>query len=233
MDPLNLVLLAVAVFVIWRLYGVLGTRTGSERPPFDPFAGRTTPPEATQPAGPRSLPQAGEEAATPAEAEEREPVWKGFAAEGSPLGLALVAIANADKGFAPKPFLDGAKLAYEMIVEAFAKGDKAALKPLLNRDVYDGFAGEIDGRAARGDTMATNFIGFQKADIVAAELAGTRAGITVKFLAEMITTTSNKAGDLIDGDPKVVREVTDIWTFERDVYARDPNWRLSSTEEPA
>jgi predicted lipid-binding transport protein (Tim44 family) len=233
MDPLNLVLLAVAVFIIWRLYGVMGSRTGTERPPFDPFGTRTGPAEAPQTTGPRSLPRGDEDAAPAAPLEEREPAWKGFATEGSPLGLGLDAIAKADTAFSAKQFLDGARLAYEMIIEAFAKGDKAALKPLLNRDVYDGFAGDIDARSARGDVMATSFVGFQKVELTNAELAGSRASLTVKFSAEMITTTTDKSGELIDGDAKKVREVTDVWTFERDVSSKDPNWRLSSTEEPA
>ncbi len=233
MDPLNLVLLAVAVFIIWRLYGVMGSRTGTERPPFDPFGTKTGPAETPQTTGPRSLPRGEENAAAAPPPEEREPAWKGFAAEGSPLGLGLEAIAKADPAFSAKQFLDGARLAYEMIIEAFAKGDKAALKPLLNRDVYDGFASDIDARTARGDVMATDFVGFQKVELLNAELSGSRASLTVKFAAEMITTTSNKAGELIDGDAKKVREVTDIWTFERDVSAKDPNWRLSSTEETA
>lgn len=233
MDPLNLVIMAIAVFLIWRLYGVLGTRNGSERPPFDPFGSRTGQAELPPGTAPRSQTRGEEEAAPQPAEEEREPAWKGFASEGSPLGLALVAISQADRTFTPKAFLEGAKLAYEMIVEAFAKGDKAALKPLLNRDVYDGFAKEIDGRVARGESMNTRFVGFQKAELLAAELAGNRAAVTIRFLAEMITTTTSKTGELLDGDPKKVREVTDIWTFERDVTARDPNWRLSSTEEPA
>jgi predicted lipid-binding transport protein (Tim44 family) len=233
MDPLNLIILAIAVFVIWRLYGVLGTRNGNERPPFDPFGSRTGQAEAPTATVPRSLPRGDEEAAAQPAEEQREPAWKGFASEGSPLGLALVSISQADRNFSPKAFLEGAKLAYEMIVEAFAKGDKVALKPLLNRDVYDGFAKEVDNRAARGDVMNTGFVGFQKAELLAAELTGNRAAITVRLLAEMITTTTSKTGELLDGDPKKVREVTDIWTFERDVTAKDPNWRLSSTEEPA
>lgn len=233
MDPLNLVLLAVAVFIIWRLYGVMGSRTGTERPPFDPFGTKSGPAETPQTTGPRSLPRGEEDAAAAPPPEEREPAWKGFAAEGSPLGLGLETISKADPAFSAKQFIDGARLAYEMIIEAFAKGDKAALKPLLNRDVYDGFAGDIDARTARGDVMATDFVGFQKVELLNAELSGGRASLTVKFSAEMITTTSNKAGELIDGDAKKVREVTDIWTFERDVSAKDPNWRLSSTEETA
>lgn len=233
MDPLNLIIMAIAVFVIWRLYGVLGTRNGSERPPFDPFGGRAGQAEAPPSTAPRSLPRDDEEtAATPA-VEEREPAWKGFASEGSPLGLGLVSISQADRNFTPKAFLDGAKLAYELIVESFAKGDKVALKPLLTRDVFDGFAKEIDGRAARGEVMNTGFVGFQKAELLAAELVGNRAAVTIRFLAEMITTTTGKSGEMLDGDPKKVREVNDIWTFERDVTAKDPNWRLSSTEEPA
>ena len=235
LDPLNLLFLAIAAFIIWRLYSVLGTRTGNEKAPFDPFAAKrardVAPPIAATekrtaaPADIASAEKTAEDAAVP--------VWKGFAAEGSPVAEVLERLAKSDRNFSPKSFLDGAKLAYEMIIEAFAKGDRAALKPLLTRDVFDGFSQEIDTRNGAGQKLETQFVGISRAEISAAELTGTRASITVKLVSQMISATLSRAGDVIDGNPKEVREITDVWTFERDVGSRDPNWKLAATEDAA
>jgi predicted lipid-binding transport protein (Tim44 family) len=230
-DPLNLLLLAAAVFIFWRLYAVLGARTGSERPPFDPFSEKPAKPLA--PPREASLSQPEEtKPKTPEPVELPTPVWKGFAAEGSSIAAALESLVKADGSFAPKGFLAGAKLAYEMIIEAYARGDKAALKPLLNRDVFDGFSRAIDARNAEGQKLQTRFVGISKTEITGAEVTGNRAALTVTFVSEMISASVDKSGKVIDGDPNEVREVTDVWTFERDVSSRDPNWRLVATEDP-
>ncbi len=133
----------------------------------------------------------------------------------------------------PKEFLEGAKLAYEMIVEAFAKGDKPALKNLLSKEVFDGFAKAIDSRSQAGEKLDFQFVGFEKVDFTSVALAGKRASIVVKFASQMISATYDKAGALIDGNPREVRDITDIWTFERDVAQKDPNWRVVATETQA
>jgi predicted lipid-binding transport protein (Tim44 family) len=161
------------------------------------------------------------------------PVWKGFAEDGSPLAAALDRMAENDPSFTPRSFVDGAKLAYEMIIEAFAKGDKPALKSLLSRDVFDGFASAIDSRLALGQRVESRFVGIDKAKIQQASLNGRKATITMEFVSELISATYDEAGEVIDGDPKEIRQVTDVWTFERDVGSRDPNWKLVATEAPA
>jgi predicted lipid-binding transport protein (Tim44 family) len=161
------------------------------------------------------------------------PVWIGYAEEGSSLAEGIERIAAADREFTPASFLSGAKLAYEMVVTAFAQGDKPTLKNLLSREVYDGFAGAIDNREKAGEKLDSRFVGIDKADLVSAELTGRRALVTVKFVSELISATTNRAGDVIEGDPKQIREITDVWTFERDVGSRDPNWKLVATESPA
>lgn len=236
-DPLNLVLAAIALMVVWRLRSVLGQRTGTERPPSDPYA----PPPRSNGSAPvetgsgkvLEFPSSKEELAKKADAEPKAPVWTGFAAAASPLAAGFEKLVQADPAFSPKEFLEGAKLAYEMIVEAFAKGDKPALKNLLSKEVFDGFSKAIDSRSQAGEKLDFQFVGFEKVDYMSVALSGKRANIVVKFASQMISATHDKAGALIDGNPKEVRDITDIWTFERDVAQKDPNWRVVATETQA
>jgi predicted lipid-binding transport protein (Tim44 family) len=236
-DPLNLVLAAVALMVVWRLRSVLGQRTGTERPPIDPYAPPSRPngsaPVETGSGKILEFPSSKEESAKKVDAEPKAPVWTGFAAPASPLAVGFEKLAKADPGFSPKEFLEGAKLAYEMIVEAFAKGDKPALKNLLSKEVFDGFSKAIDSRSQAGEKLDFQFVGFEKVDFTSVTLSGKRASIVVKFASQMISATHDKAGALIDGNPKEVRDITDIWTFERDVAQKDPNWRVVATETQA
>ena len=228
-DPLNLLLLAVALVVFLRLRSVLGRRTGNEKPPFDPYAARRGADPKTGPEAAGKVIQLPRGSSDAAEEATREPVWTGYADEGSGLAQGLEKIATSDSGFSPKAFLDGARAAYEMIVTAFAQGDKDALKPLLARDVYEGFASAIESREKDGRKMESRFVGIDKAILTAADLLGKRATVTVKFVSQLISATLDQAGLVIDGDLKEIREVTDVWTFERDVTSRDPNWKLAAT----
>jgi predicted lipid-binding transport protein (Tim44 family) len=235
-DPLNLLILAIAVVIFLRLRSVLGKRTGNERPPFDPYAGR--PAEARTPAEEASgnvvtLPQAKRTSAKePVEPAPAKPIWQGVAEEGSPLARGLEKLAASDSQFSITVFLEGAKVAYEMIVSAFAQGDKAALKNLLSREVFDSFTRAIEQRDKAGETLEQKFVGIDKADLVAADVRGRKASLTVRFVSELISATRSNTGDVIEGDPKEIREITDMWTFERDVGSRDPNWKLVATEAP-
>jgi predicted lipid-binding transport protein (Tim44 family) len=235
-DPLNLLLLAVALVVFWRLRSVLGTRTGNERPPIEPFG--TKPADARKPGeAPGTVirfPQNDDgEPRRGLEPEPAEPVWKGYAEPGSDLAAVLEQMAESDTAFTPRSFVDGAKMAYEMVIEGFAQGDKKTLKNLLSRDVFDGFAAAIDARESSGQRVESRFVGIDKATIKAASLVGSKASITMQFVSELISATYAKSGELVDGDPKEIREVTDVWTFERDVTSRDPNWKLAATQAPA
>jgi len=234
-DPFNLLLIGIALVIFWRLRSVLGSRTGNERPPFDPYAAtrRTEAAPEKAPGTVLRFPQEQPVEPVSSTAEPPLPVWAGYAQEGSPLADAITKLSEADPNFTPKSFIDGAKLAYEMIVDAFAKGDKAALKDLLSKDVYDGFVTAIDARAAAGQTVDSRFVGIDKADLKEVELEGKRAWVTMKFVSEIISVTRAKDGSIIDGDPKDIREITDVWTFERDITSRDPNWKLSATEAGA
>ncbi len=231
-DPFNLVLLGIALVVFWRLRSVLGSRTGNERPPLDPYAPARKPDVASEKAPGTVLRFPKDQTAEPAGAgvEPPLPVWMGYAPEGSTLALAIARLAEADSNFTPKSFIDGAKLAYEMIVEGFARGDKAALKELLSKDVSDSFATVIDARAAAGQTVESRFVGIDKAELMAIDLAGKRASVTMKFVSEIISVTRAKDDSVVEGDPKEIREITDVWTFERDISSRDPNWKLAATQ---
>src|SRR5262249_55876581 len=150
--------------------------------------------------------------------------------EGSSLSDALKAVVAADKTFDPDQFLAGARAAYEMILTAFAEGDRRALRQLLSREVYDGFVAAISDREKKEQTIDFTFVGIDKAEITDAALKGGTAQITVRFLSHLISATKDKAGAVVEGDPTHVADVTDLWTFARDTTSRDPNWKLVATE---
>lgn len=220
--------LVVAIAIFVQLRNVLGRRTGSERPPFDPYtAGRTKADDAPAKSdNVVSLPGRKKGA-------EQEDAYKAidaFAKPDTELNKGLRAIKDADPSFEPRGFVDGAKMAYEMIVIAYADGDRKTLKNLLSREVYDGFVNAIGEREQRAEKIQSSFVGIDKADIVSAEMKGSEAHITLRVVSELISATRNKAGEVIDGDPETVAEVKDVWTFSRDTRTRDPNWKLVATE---
>lgn len=240
-DIYTLIFLVLAVVIFWKLRGVLGQRTGSERPPFDPFTRKSANDAGGKPLDARPvevrqgdkvipMPRRDGVDAPAATVDVVADRISPYAPEGSPLATALAAIMAADRNFDPKQFLDGARTAYEMIVTAFAEGDRKALKPLLGREVYDGFAGAITEREQRGETVEFNFVGIDKAELVDAAMKGKSAQVTARFVSKLVSATRNKAGEVVDGDPVVVADVTDIWTFARDTSSRDPNWLLVATE---
>ena len=226
-DIYNLIFLVIAVAILLRLRSVLGRRTGNERPPFDPVNTREAPmPVPADTAEPPPIdPEAAERAA---EANARR-IAK-VAPAGTALNEGLMAIVAADPGFDPDGFLKGGRVAYEMIVGAFAAGDRKTLKPLLSKDVYDSFAAVISERESRGERIESTFVGIEKIEILDAGLKGPAAFVTVKVHCQFITVTRDKAGAVIDGDPAKIVEVVDVWTFSRDTTSRDPNWKLVATE---
>jgi predicted lipid-binding transport protein (Tim44 family) len=220
-----LLLLAVAAFLFLRLRGVLGKRTGNERPRPNPYA------ERGNQSGERDdrvipLPDSGgqNEVRRPA-AVDAEP----YAPADSPLGKGIAEIQEADPSFDPHAFLEGAKAAFEAIVGAFAAGDTKELKALLSPSVYTYFANAIEARKEAGETLETTVIGFDKAEIAEAGVQDKEAQVTVEFVTEQINLTKNADGAIIDGEPHTVSKVTDIWTFARDTRSRDPNWLLVET----
>jgi predicted lipid-binding transport protein (Tim44 family) len=229
-DTWTIILLAVAVAIFLKLRSVLGQRTGRERPPYDPYSARDAMRGATND-NVVTLPGRGPESAQKqADAAESPDRWKGITEPGTALAVGLDAIAGEDKTFDAKHFVAGARAAYEMIVLAYAEGDRRSLKNLLSREVYDGFEAAIRDRETKGETVETRFVAIDKSDITAAELRGRTAHVTVRFVSQLISVTRDKSSNVIDGNPEKVTDVTDVWTFARDLSSRDPNWKLVATE---
>lgn len=229
-DIYTIIFLALAVFIFLRLRSVLGQRTGRERPPYDPYSARDAVRGAT---GDKvvALPgRSAETAVQPTPTIEPSERWKDIAAPGSAVANGLSAIAAEDPAFDAKHFIAGARAAYEMIVTAYAEGDRRILKNLLSREVYDGFESVIREREERKETAETRFVSIDTAEITAAELRGRTAQITVRFVCQLVSVTRDRSGEVIDGNPDKVTEVTDIWTFARELSSRDPNWKLVATE---
>jgi predicted lipid-binding transport protein (Tim44 family) len=233
-DITTIIVLAIAVLIFLKLRSVLGQRTGRERPPYDPYSVRRS-------AGDKVVALPGRTVDTPAPTESVRPVeatesgasadqWKGIAQPGTALASALDAIVADDRSFDPKHFIAGARAAYEMIVTAYAEGDRRTLKNLLSKDVADGFEAVIRERETRGETAESRFVSIDATDITAAELRGRTAQVTVRFRSHLVTVTRDRSGNVVDGNPDVVTEVTDVWTFARDLSSRDPNWKLVATE---
>jgi len=218
---LDIILLAmVAAFVFLRLRSVLGRRTGHER-----RRGDVVGTGASQ--GDNKVVQLPERnKADAAEAnQEAAKVW----ADDSPAGAGLTRIKIADPSFEPGPFIEGARAAYEMIIAAYANGDRDSLRSLLADDVYDSFAGAIEAREQQGQTQESTIVSQDDAEIVAAELNDRIAEVSVKFTSQMSSAMRDDQGDLLPGQSTVPREVTDVWTFGRDTASRDPNWLLIET----
>jgi len=213
---LDILLFAVVAGVIlFRLYTVLGRRTGNERPPQESYR------------------LSGADAAPPKDNVVPLPVAAraGQTADklADPVARGRLDIKLADRGFETDHFVAGARSAYEMIVTAFARGDRAQLKPLLSDEVFAAFSQVITGREQRKETVAFTFVGFKDVKIVHAGMKGRTAEITLAFGSQFISQTTNASEAVIEGDSKSVRDVTDVWTFSRDTRARDPNWTLVAT----
>ena len=209
--PIDLVLFGmIAAFLVLRLRSILGRRTGFERPPQAP------------PRGPVEAPGVvieGRAEPVPATPPRAVPDPAG------PLGQALARMRSVDRGFDPARFLDGADKAFRMIVAAFAQGDRNTLKSLLSEETYRGFDQAIAAREAAGHQQVSEVRGMQDVTIEEANLRGSVADVTVKFVSDQVSLTRDAAGNVVMGTDAVT-EITDLWTFERDLATQDPTWRL-------
>jgi len=213
---------AIAAFLVLRLRSVLGRRSGNDQgSKYNPFRKRGA--EEADEDKVIALPDRG------AKAEPQGTGKSSEGAEGSPLEQALTQIQLADRNFEPESFVGGAKVAFEMVVAAFAGGDTKILRPLLSNDVFEDFSGAIKSRADNNETLESTLVSISEAEIIEAELQDKTAFITVKFVSEQINVTRNAEGEVVDGDPGEVTTVTDIWTFARNTQSRDPNWTLVAT----
>ena len=237
-DMTTIVFALLAAFVVWKLRSVLGTRNGAEKPPSNPFASRAPGrflrarrgDADSGDSGNRVIPLPGAAESPVAIAPAKDDRWKPNAEPGSKAWGGLDAIAAADPAFAIKPFAEGAKSAYEMIVTAFAEGNREVLRNLLSPEVFESFAAALAERERRGEKVTTTFVSIDKAVVDDAGLNGRTAEIKIHFTAQMITATRDQAGTVIDGSPDKVVQIDDIWTFARDTRSRDPNWKLAATE---
>ena len=215
--PIDILLFGmVAAFLVLRLRGILGRKTGFERPP----QGEAGPDGAAAPGlvRPAVVSLEKTEAAAPARA---------LPDPGSTAGQALARMRGVDPQFDPQHFLAGAEGAFGMIVTAYAAGDRVALRPLLSDDIYAAFEGAITGRETAGETQRSEIRSIETVAVEEAMLTGTQAAITVRFVSDQIAETLDKAGKPVAGTDAVT-ELVDLWTFERDLSQPDPAWRLSA-----
>ncbi len=223
--PVDLILYAmVAAFLVLRLRSVLGRRTGYERPaqPDRAAAGY-------DPRGPRPPQAEGEHPPEPGPAPAAAGSGRRVVPDPrTPAGQALARIRGVDPGFDPQRFLQGAEAAFRMIVTAFAAGDRATLRALLSEETFAGFEQAIAQREQAGERQRTELRSVQEAAIEAADLRGTVADITVRFVTDQVNLTTGPNGEVTAG-AEAVAELTDIWTFHRDLTSGDPTWKLIGT----
>lgn len=203
---------AVAGVILFRLWSVLGTRTGHQAPPAEVEARRA--PNAPAPAAENS----------PVMAPRPLPNYPAAAARG------LADIAGVDRNFEPEAFMAGAAMAHERVIEAFAAGDRDELKMMLGDEVYAAFDRAIAAREARGLTATTVVVKAGTPQMVSAALKGRMAEIGVRYEDELIQYSRNAAGETVEGSESVVKRVTDRWTWVRDTRSADPNWKLADTD---
>ena len=209
--PVDLILFAmIAAFLVLRLRGILGKRTGFERPAVvPPPAAAAQAPIIEARAEPMSGPRTAHILPDPTSAAAQ----------------ALLAMRRAGN-FDPEQFLNGAAQAFAMIVGAFAAGDRATLQPLLSAEMFAAFGEAIDARAARGETQKSELRGISEIRIVGASLKDSLASIELRIVSDQISLTLDHAGQPVSGTDAMT-ELTDIWSFERDLTAADPTWRLT------
>jgi predicted lipid-binding transport protein (Tim44 family) len=208
----------LAGFIAFRLYSVLGRRTGHERTRDE----QLRLPDGAQP-NPKAPPAKDNVVTLP----ERPGVSSASAA--GPLARGLLDIKLADRGFDGERFLSGARAAYEMIVTAFAHGERDTLRPLLSDEVFEAFDKAIKAREAKKERVDFTFLSLKSARITGAEMKGRMADVTVTFESDVMMAGYDPQGTLIEGDAQTPRKVTEIWTFARDTHSTDPNWSLVAT----
>ena len=204
----------VAGFLVLRLRSVLGRRTGNERR-RDLFPRRATP--------------AADKVATLVEPDKRVARSAGDAAPADVVAEGLNRIRRADPSFDPTQFIEGARTAFEMIVAAFAKGDKAELRPLLSDEVFRRYAMAIDERVAAKEALETQIERLDSVDIVEAELVARTAQETLKLVSHQVNVTRAMDGSIVEGSPGQPVEKTEYWTFARDTRSTNPKWVLVAT----
>ncbi|MDH3665137.1 MAG: Tim44/TimA family putative adaptor protein [Alphaproteobacteria bacterium] len=211
----------VAAFIALRLRSVLGRRTGHERRRTEGF-GDVRSEGATD-----NVVPIGDHGSAPPEIDQAiAALGEGDVKDG------LTRIREVDPHFDLKEFLSGARLAFEMIVDAYAAGDKTALRPLLADQVFRGFARAIDERVAIEQSLDTQLLAVSEPEVIEADLVGQLARVTLRFDSEQVNVIRDRDGKVVEGDPQTAENVVDLWTFERDTESGDPNWMLIETRTP-
>ncbi|WP_333605357.1 Tim44/TimA family putative adaptor protein [Novosphingobium sp.] len=231
MTPEIVILAMIAAFLGLRLYSVLGRRAEHEEEPIQGrFEGRQG-----RPGAPRLPAQPQPDTKTEAKAEDRArmetaPRPREMPLAPPPAERGLAEIASADRRFDAFAFLEGARGAYRMILEAFWKGDKAELRQLCDADVYGAFTSAIDARLAAGETLDNRLVRIEECSVVAAGVDSGAARITLRFRADIAAVTRDVAGDVIAGSLDDAVEAVDVWTFSRPLNSPDPDWLLTETD---
>lgn len=207
--PIDLVLFAmIAAFLVLRLRSILGKRTGFEGAPQTP----------ARPV----LRAATNEGASPEATTARA-----LPDPAGPVARTMAAMRAADRRFDPAQFLAGAEHAFRLIVDAFAAGDRTRLRPLLSDAAYESFASVIAAREAAGETQHTEIRDIEEATITDATLSGAHATLTVRFVSRQINYTKDRGGQIAHGTDGLT-EISDLWSFERELGGTEPTWRLTS-----
>lgn len=219
------ILAMIAAFLGLRLYSVLGNRAEHEEETISTrFDSGDNAQDIGNDNGQREAPTPQVQLTQGAKAQERsnlQPVVE----------QGVRAIAAADRNFDITGFVEGAKSAYAMVLDAFWSGDRNTLRELCDADVYAGFAGAIDAREAAGETVANRLIRIEDAVVRDAELDSRTARVTMRFVSDIAAVTRDKDGTVIAGSLDDAVESRDIWTFARNVDAAGPDWQLVETDE--
>lgn len=232
-----LIFAGIAIFLVWKLRSVLGKRIGHEqesaRRYSDIFAKRDKAAnDASRTAGDKVIALPDRRTDAPPAADPIAATEAATASPATPLDAGIARLRAVDPSFTPEGFVAGARAAFEMIVGAYAAGDLGTLKPLLSPEVFERFKGAVEQRRRAGEKLETTLVGIRSAEILEADLADKLASVAVKFVSEQVNVTRDASGKVVDGDPAKVATVTDIWTFQRNVRTRDPNWVLIATDSP-
>ena len=222
MDPVLLIFIVLALAVIFKLISVLGTREGHEqRHELEPGENPARPTRAEAAKADLDMdPRRGDTDEDDDLAPPR-PV--------KPVSAVAAKLQAEDPAFDERGFINGAKAAYEMIVEAFAGGDLKSIRAFLDQSVYEAFRDAVSGREAASQTIDLKFVGIDEARLVSGEIENGVMRVAVDFVSNQVRTTYGPDGEIVDGNPNRIDLVRDRWTFERPLNARDPNWILSAT----
>jgi predicted lipid-binding transport protein (Tim44 family) len=220
--PEIIILAMIAAFLGLRLYSVLGRRAEHEE---EPIPGRF---DAPKPGAPGV---AGQPALRSGDRTAPQPAPRELPGVAPAVERGLREIAAADRRFDAFAFLEGARGAYKMVLEAFWRGDKEELGQLCDRDVHDAFVGAIDARLAAGETVDNRLVRIEEATIVNASYSAPVARIAVAFVADIAAVTRDAAGNVIAGSLDDAIEARDVWTFSRNINSADPDWLLDETDE--